>query len=164
MTNAADRTLLADVGEFLADEADLLDRGRYMQWLQLWADEALYWVPVTPDPDPDDPFAQVSLVYADRSELTERVARLESGHAYAQDPPSRTTRIRTTVRAERTAGGITVESKFIAHEVRRSDTHVWSGRTVHDLVAASDGSLLIARKLVLLVNSDGPLPNMTFLL
>ncbi|MDH6288236.1 aromatic-ring-hydroxylating dioxygenase subunit beta [Rhodococcus opacus] len=150
--------------ELVEKEAEILDDGRYEDWLNLWAAEALYWVPTTPEPDPDDPFASVSLVYADRSEINDRVSRLLGGHAFAQDPFSRTTRILSKPRATaREDGTVVVESRFILHEVRLEQVHVWSGRYSHEIVTVNE-TPMISRKIVLLVNCDRPLPNMTFLL
>ncbi len=72
---------------FLYREARLIDEHRYDQWLSLWTDEALYWVPC--NEDDTDPERQVSIIYDDRGRLGERVARLKSGAAWAQEPKSR---------------------------------------------------------------------------
>ena len=38
------------VVEFLHREARLADEARYAEWLALWTDDAVYWVPATTDP------------------------------------------------------------------------------------------------------------------
>ena len=82
------------VEAFLYLEARRMDENAYDDWLALWADEALYWVPA--NRDDIDPTREVSIVYADRPRLEDRIARLKSGAAYAQDPPSRLRRCFTS--------------------------------------------------------------------
>jgi len=41
------------VTEFLYMEARLADEARYAEWLALWTDDAVYWVPATTDPESD---------------------------------------------------------------------------------------------------------------
>jgi 3-phenylpropionate/cinnamic acid dioxygenase small subunit len=36
--------------DFLHEEARLADEGRYAEWLALWTDDAVYWVPGSTDP------------------------------------------------------------------------------------------------------------------
>src|SRR5437773_1767250 len=76
---------------FLYREARLIDEHRYDEWLSLWTDEAIYWVPC--NEDDTDPERQVSIIYDDRVRLGERVARLQSGAAWAQEPKSRMRRV-----------------------------------------------------------------------
>ena len=38
--------LLARCAEFVYDEADLLDEQRFEEWLELFADDATYWIPL----------------------------------------------------------------------------------------------------------------------
>jgi len=41
------------VAEFIFLEARLADEARYAEWLALWTDDAVYWVPATTDPAAD---------------------------------------------------------------------------------------------------------------
>ena len=47
MVSEADHRAVAD---FLYREARLADEARYAEWLELWTDDAVYWVPATTDP------------------------------------------------------------------------------------------------------------------
>ena len=38
------------IQRLLTTEAMLLDERRYTDWLDLWAPDACYWIPVDPDP------------------------------------------------------------------------------------------------------------------
>ena len=39
------------VAAFLYREARLADEARYAEWLALWTEDGVYWVPATTDPD-----------------------------------------------------------------------------------------------------------------
>ena len=48
--------------DFLFHEADLLDRREFDQWLALFAEDGIYWLPMDDD---DDPLMQSSILYDD---------------------------------------------------------------------------------------------------
>ena len=64
------------VESFLYREARLMDENAYAEWLALWADDALYWVPATDDDI--HPATQVSTIYDNRARLEARIRRLSS--------------------------------------------------------------------------------------
>jgi benzoate/toluate 1,2-dioxygenase beta subunit len=147
--------------DFLYHEAALLDQRRFDEWLELYADDALYWVPQGEDPDPA---RSVSIAYDDRRRLHERVVRLTSGFAYSQDPPSRTCHVIGNVRQTgESDGALEIASAQIVAEVRRNTQNLFAGQVEHHLVPDGD-SFRIRRKVVRLVNSDVPLGNVTFLI
>jgi 3-phenylpropionate/cinnamic acid dioxygenase small subunit len=152
---------LAAAAELLFREAELLDDGRLAEWLDLYAEDALYHVPQGDDPDPA---SQVQIAYDDKRRLAERVLRLASGFAYSQDPPSRTVHLIGNVRiAGEVDGDVEVRSSLSVAEVRRGEQQLYCARVVHRLTAGPDG-LLIRRKEIRLVNRDVPLGNVTFLI
>ena len=84
------RTDFEAVERLLYLEARLLDEGRFDEWLDLFTSDAVYWIPAGhPNIDPNE---HVSIVYDTRRDMERRVARLNSGFAYAEDPPSKTHR------------------------------------------------------------------------
>ena len=147
---------------FLYREARLIDEHRYDQWLSLWTDEALYWVPC--NEDDTDPERQVSIIYDDRGRLGERVARLKSGAAWAQEPKSRMRRVIANLEIEEGDNGeVSVASNFILAELRRHMQNLWAGRTIHKLRLEND-DFKIAYKKVMLVNNDEEIPALVFLI
>lgn len=147
--------------EFLTHEARLLDQRRFDEWLALFTDDAVYWVPAKFGGA--DPMRDVSIVYDDRQRLGERVLRLQSRFNYAQDPPSRTCHVIGSVEATPDGDDLTVASAFVVTEVRRGTQTVYSGFADHTLVR--DGTAWrIRHKTVWLLNCDLPLGNVTFLL
>jgi benzoate/toluate 1,2-dioxygenase beta subunit len=146
---------LAECEAFLVHEAELLDGGRFDDWLALFTDNAWYWVPI--EPNQDSPLTTVSLMYDDRRLLETRIRRLTGSRMHAQEPRSRTSRIvaNVTLREPRPASAL-VRSKFMMVEYRRGDQRLFAGTCLHELVRVN-GSLRIASKRVDLVNCDAPM-------
>jgi 3-phenylpropionate/cinnamic acid dioxygenase small subunit len=150
------------VEQFLYYEAQLMDEHRYDEWLALWTDDALYWVPA--GRDDIDPKREISLIYDDRVRLQTRIARLKSGFAHAQEPKSRMRRVVSNILIEETEDGeILAYSNFMLAELRRGKQDVFAGRTVHRL-RPHHGSFKLVAKKVLLVNNNESIDNLTFLI
>jgi benzoate/toluate 1,2-dioxygenase subunit beta len=150
------------VEDFLYLEARLMDTHAYDAWLALWTDDALYWVPS--NDDDIDPERHVSIVYENRARLEDRIARLKSGAAYAQDPKSRLSRVVSNVEIEETRSGeLLVHSVFNLTALRRRRLDIFAGRSIYRLRSDGD-SFKIAYKKVLLINNDEVIHNLTFLI
>lgn len=150
------------IERFLYDEAQLMDEHRYDEWLALWTDDALYWVPT--GRDDIDPKREISLIYDDRVRLQTRISRLKSGFAHAQEPKSRMRRVVSNIVIEEAENGeIITSSNFMLAELRRGKQDIFAGRTLHRL-RPYNGSFRLVSKKVLLVNNDEPIDNLTFLI
>ena len=150
------------VKQFLYHEALLMDEHRYDDWLALWTDPALYWVPS--NRDQIDPRREGSLIYDDWVRLQLRIARLKSGFAHAQEPKSRMRRIISNVEIEVAENDeVVTHSNFMLTELRRGKQDLFAGRTTHRL-RPDDGAFKMISKKVLLVNNDEPIDNLTFLI
>ena len=86
------------IENFLYCEARLMDEHAYDEWLSLWTEDALYWVPC--NEDDIDPQRHVSIIYDNRPSLEDRIERLKSGVAYAQEPKSQLRRVVSNVEIE----------------------------------------------------------------
>jgi len=149
------------IENFLYREARLMDEHAYDEWLSLWAEDLLYWVPC--NADDIDPQRHVSIIYDTRPFLEDRIERLKSGVAYAQEPKSRLRRVVSNIEIEEGDNGeVTVYSNFNLTELRRSRQDTFAGRTIHKLRPDGD-SFKIAYKKVILINNDEVINNMTFL-
>ena len=149
------------IENFLYREARLMDENAYDDWFALWTDDALYWIPA--NADDIDPQRHVSIVYEDKARLEDRIERLKSGAAYAQDPKSRMRRVISNIEIEEGAQGeVIVYSNFNLTELRRSQQRTFAGRAIHKL-RPEGSSFKIAYKKVLLVNNDEVISNLTFL-
>jgi 3-phenylpropionate/cinnamic acid dioxygenase small subunit len=97
-----------EIEQFLYREARLLDERRFHEWLDLLTDDVRYWMAtrgnryprsskaiaiLDPARLPNDDSAEeeaLAILDEDKATLSGRVARLETGMAWAEDPPSRT--------------------------------------------------------------------------
>jgi 3-phenylpropionate/cinnamic acid dioxygenase small subunit len=145
--------------ELVYHEAELLDSRRFDDWLDLFTEDCVYWLPQRDD---DDPTRSVSLIHDDRQTLRGRVVRLNSGFAFSQDPPSRTCHLIGNVRTIAKDDTYEVRSALLITEVRRGEQHGYSGAMEH-LLVTTDAGLRIKRKVVRLVNAELPLGNLSFL-
>jgi p-cumate 2,3-dioxygenase subunit beta len=147
---ARDRALVADVEEFLYDEADLLDQWRLHEWLALFSPDGRYLVPATDKPD-GDPVRDLFLIQDDRFLLEQRVNSLLTRAAHAEYPHSRTRRLISNIRASAQEDGrIEVSANFAVFRVRNAVVDTYFGRYAHVLERAEGiGFTFHTRKAVL---------------
>ena len=154
------------VTEFLYMEARLADEARYAEWLALWTDDGVYWVPATTEAGAD-PERHLSHIYDNRARIETRVKLLQTGHRFSQEPASRMRRLISNIEVTAPAAGEWVtESNFMLAELAvqaRRELHWWVGRATHRLRRV-DGTLRMSAKTVVLVNAAEPLPNLAFLI
>jgi phthalate 3,4-dioxygenase subunit beta len=87
--------------QFLVDEAYLLDAQRYDAWLDTLTDDVRYVMPVrvtTARGAGFDTSPGMAHFDEDKYSLSQRVARMGTEHAWAEDPPSRLRHFITNVR------------------------------------------------------------------
>lgn len=116
-----------EVSAFLNYEARLLDEGRFEEWLALFTDDARYWIPVRGLGGPAagsatvDREKELAIVDDDKPMLEKRVARLRSGAAWAEEPPSATVHMIANVdidRLDEEAGAVEVRSAFFVYRTQ----------------------------------------------
>jgi 3-phenylpropionate/cinnamic acid dioxygenase small subunit len=161
---------IREVEQFLYREARLLDERRFHEWLELFTEDLRYWMTgrrnrypksskaiAMLDPDRyvvEDSTEDVELAILDENKqtLSARVARLDTGMAWAEDPPSRTRHLLANIEIETSNAGseLNVRANFIVYRSRsetEQDFYVGARRDVLRLV---DGAWKIAnRKLIL---------------
>jgi phthalate 3,4-dioxygenase beta subunit len=151
--------LYHEVVDFLYAEADLLDRGEHRAWLGLLTDDIRYVVPVRVTTAHSlDGSALEDMAHFDEDgySLRKRVERLETEHAWAEDPPSRTRHFVTNIRCAegQIAGEVQAESNLLLFrsrgDVREHD--LLSGRR-NDTLRRTPGGLRLARREVVLDES-----------
>lgn len=102
----AEIVLQHEISTFVYREALLLDERRFEEWLDLFTDDVHYWMPtraVRYEREIDrEHSAPDEIAHFDetKAELQQRVTRLRSGMAWAEDPPSRTRHLFTNVMVE----------------------------------------------------------------
>ena len=98
-----DALLTAAAAEFLFEEARLLDERRWRDWLALYRDDAVFWVPAYTDQGElvTDPELQINLIYiTSKKGLDERIFRIETGDSVASTPTPRTCHLIANVVAD----------------------------------------------------------------
>lgn len=93
MTTAASELVVLSVQRFLAEECLALDERRFRDWLDMFAEDGRYEVPVrvTREKDAEWQLSPQSRIFDDDKRTLEiRIRRLETDFAWAEQPPSRT--------------------------------------------------------------------------
>jgi len=138
---------------FLVNEARLLDERRFREWMALFTEDGVYWVPAAPDQQ--SPHDQASLFFDDRELMKTRIDRLEHPLIHVQTPPSRTVHLITNITVEPgdAAGEVTLASNVLMVEYRLDRQRIFAGRQRHRLRSES-AAWRIASKRVDLINCD----------
>ena len=146
----------------VAREALLLDAQRWDDWLALYADDAVFWLPAWADEHrlAASPERELSLTYCTRAGLEDRVWRVRSGLSVASRPLPRTTHsVANSVArlADEPVGGVVVESSWTCHVfgLKERATHVFHGRYEHRLRRDRE-QWRIAAKTIVLMNDTIP--------
>ena len=129
----------------------------------MWTDDATYWVPA--NEDDIDPNRHLSIIYDRRDRLQDRIDRLKSGAAWAQEPRSRLRRLISNIELEPDAanGDFVVRSNFVLGEMRKGLQGIYFAAQIHHLRRVN-GALQMSLKKILLINNNDPIHNLTFLI
>ena len=146
--------------QFLYYEARLLDTQRYEEWLELFTDDATYWVPL--EQNQQDPFETSSIIHDDRTLLELRVRQARHPRAHARQPLARTVHHVGNVTVEEGNDAIRVNSTLQLVEFRNERQRLYAALVQHRLRRAGE-SFRIAHKRVDLVNSEGELDGIAVL-
>lgn len=155
----ADAAVHFEAEQLYYREAELLDLGRYADWLDLFADDLAYWMPTRTNRLRRQQALSVAApgeaAYYDETKqsLAWRIRRFDSGMAWAEDPPSRTRHLITNVRARHVvdaADHYLVKSNFLVYRNRlEREQNLFAGERT-DVLRRVGTALLIARRTILL--------------
>lgn len=143
------------IEQFVYREARLLDKQMFEPWLDLFLDDAVYWVPA--GHDDIDPRTHVSVIHDDKAAMTKRVKRLRSGFAYAQEPASRIHRLVTNVIVDPPSeDGQTLEvsTMMLLVELSRHRQNIHSAHCEFSLVRSGNDWKIRRKKIGLLRNNE----------
>jgi benzoate/toluate 1,2-dioxygenase beta subunit len=150
-----------NVEQFLYHEARLLDTGQLEAWLDLFTDDATYWLPL--ERDQKDPLETSSIIHDDRTLLELRVKQARHPRAHARQPLARTVhQVGNVIVSNGTNVEIKVDSTLQLIEFRNERQRIWGALVEHRLRRAGE-SFKIAHKRVDLVNSEGELDGIAIL-
>lgn len=151
-----------EVTQLLAREALYLDERRWDDWLALYTDDCLFWMPAWIEEDQlgTDPDTQLSFIYLQGiTALKERAWRIKSGQSRASRIGHRTAHVMGSPVIE--AGATADECRALASGAvhvfhpERSTQHCFFGRYDYSLRREA-GAWRIARKHVTLMNDRIP--------
>jgi 3-phenylpropionate/cinnamic acid dioxygenase small subunit len=164
----SDEGLIREVEQFLYFEARLLDTRRFHEWLGLFTDDVHYWMTARANRyprsskaiailDPEryrdqDITGELALFDEDIGTLTARVARLDTGMAWAEDPPSRTRHLITNIEVLHVTPGsdVTAHSNFLVFRGRGGTEQDFYVGARDDLSRRVGGTWKIARRRIIL--------------
>jgi 3-phenylpropionate/cinnamic acid dioxygenase small subunit len=149
-----------NIEQFLYHEARLLDTGQLEAWLELFTEDATYWVPL--ERNQKDPYETSSIIHDDRTLLELRVKQARHPRAHARQPLARTVHQVSNVMASDLGNEVKVNSNLQLVEFRNEKQRLYAALVEHRLRKASDG-FRIAHKRVDLVNAEGELDGIAIL-
>ncbi|WP_233804896.1 aromatic-ring-hydroxylating dioxygenase subunit beta [Paraburkholderia sp. HP33-1] len=153
----ADLALYYEIVNWMNLEAELFDGLRERDWIDhMVSREIVYQVPIrnTVSRAHGSGFVKGSFHLDENyGSLLARVARNETGYAWAEDPPSRIRHFVSNVRvsAPREDGVVAVRTSLLIYRTRQEQTvaHLFSGER-HDLLERQDGGWKLKQRIVYL--------------
>jgi benzoate/toluate 1,2-dioxygenase subunit beta len=145
---------------FLFHEARLLDTQQLEDWLELFTEDATYWVPL--EREQKDPLETSSIIHDDRTLLELRVKQARHPRAHARLPLSRTVHQVGNIMVEDGKDEVKVHSTLQLVEFRNEKQRLYGALVEHRLRRVN-GGFKIAHKRVDLVNSEGELDGIAIL-
>jgi benzoate/toluate 1,2-dioxygenase beta subunit len=150
-----------NVEQFLYHEARLLDTGQLEAWLELFTDDATYWVPL--EKNQKDPFETSSIIHDDRTLLGLRVKQARHPRAHARQPLARTVhQVGNVMVLSEEQEEVRVASTLHLVEFRAEKQRTWGALVEHRLRRAGDGYRIVHKRIDL-VNSEGELDGIAIL-
>ena len=153
-----DHFLRLQIEDFLWNEADLLDEHQYDEWLDLFTDDASYWMPIRSNVASRDmgrelttEGADLSWYTDDKPTLEKRVRQIQTGYHWAEEPFSRVTHMVSNIRVLAWDGKeARVKCRFLFYRNRHSDEEsTFIGKRIDTLRRVDNGWKIARREIYL---------------
>jgi len=156
--------LKADVEDFYYRESDLLDERRFREWLDMLADDIVYFMPIRRNVKFGQHAARentkqgegMSWFDEDKWTLSKRVDQILTGVHYAEEPLSRITHMVSNVQIKAVRPDLNepseleVTSRFLIYQNRvEYETYTFVGRR-NDTIRVTEAGWKVARREILL--------------
>ena len=154
--------LQTEVANLIYREATLLDRREWYDWIDLYTEDAVYWVPswASEEETTDDPELQLNLIYLrNRGGLEDRVFRIESRDSYASVPLDRTVHLVGNVLVGDSNGdAIEATANCLVHSYGKKGG-LTRGSLYDYTLRRVSGELRISRKKIIFIDDrlEGPI-------
>ena len=155
-----ERLVLKDeIEQFLYHEAALIDERRYEEWIELYADDVHYHMPIRRnikfgqwDMEDSSSDSEVSWMDEGKETLMGRVRQLVTGVHWAEEPVSRVRHIVTNVRITGVKGDEVSVSDcfFVWHNRLQEEVNLFAGRRDHVLRRDPVTGWKVAKRTILL--------------
>ena len=139
------------VEQFLFRQAEALDAKRWQDYIDMFADDGLYWMPAAPEETTWN--GTVSIFIEDVNLMTVRMKRLQHPDAWSQRPMWGTNHMVGNVIIESeagdgdgNAGDVKARSRFQMLELRRDSVRHFAGSYVHHLRKTPDGYRIVLQR------------------
>ncbi len=150
-----DALLKEQAVDVIINEAAALDHKRWEEWINLYTEDATYWMPSWVDEytQTSNPKREISLIYySNRSGLEDRVFRIKTDLSFSSSPLPRTCHVNTNFRvSENEAGDVVVHSSWVTHSYNLKVARNAFGVQEHHLRKV-DGELKICYRKITLHN------------
>ena len=153
----ARQALWRELMHFYIHEAWLLDERKLNEWLDLFTEDVLYFMPRRKNVPRRDlhreltQLGDLAILEEDRRYLEMRVARLDTGMAWGEDPPSRTRHLIGNLAAEPLSSGeVKAKTAFLVYRSHLETDHQLLAGSREDLLRKVDGAWKIATRTILL--------------
>jgi 3-phenylpropionate/cinnamic acid dioxygenase small subunit len=147
--------LQREVEQFLYRQAELLDGKHWQAWIDLFAEDGVYWMPIAEEQVEWE--GSPSIFAEDKLMMEIRKGRITHPNAWSQAPLWATNHLVSHIALESAdAIEIVVRSRFHMMELRRDEIRHFGGRYRHTLVRDAAGALRIRLQRVDLFNSQAP--------
>jgi 3-phenylpropionate/cinnamic acid dioxygenase small subunit len=125
-------SLQHEVEQFLYRQSELLDTKQWQAWIDLFAEDGVYWMPADPAHKHWD--GVPSIFAEDRNLMAVRMKRVLHPDAWSQRPLWGTNHVVSNVVIEKdSADEVYVRSRFHMMELRRDDVRHFAGAYRHQL-------------------------------
>ena len=153
-TSASTGDLQHRVEQFLFAQSELLDNKHWQDYINLFADDGVYWMPVTADQTEWE--GSPSIFAEDKPMMRVRMGRVTHPNAWSQAPMWATNHVIGNVVIEsESAKEIVVRSRFHMMELRRDNVRHFGGTYRHTLVKSGKGFKIKLQR-VDMFNSQAP--------
>ncbi len=150
--------LTQEISEFLYAEAELLDERCFDQWLDLFTDDAHYWMPLRQNVQFGEQHREntsdvdgISWFDEGKATLKSRVDQIKTGLHWAEEPLSRVCHMVSNVQiVNSTSSEVAVKSRMLVYRNRLQDeTDLFIGKR-EDVLRKVNGQWKIARRKIIL--------------
>jgi benzoate/toluate 1,2-dioxygenase beta subunit len=149
--------IVREIEQLLYRQSELLDQKLWQDYIDLFTDDGVYWMPVTPDQTEWE--GSPSIFAEDKYMMEVRMGRVTHPTAWSQVPMWGTSHVIGNVVLESESNGEwVVRSRFHMMELRRDTVRHFGGTYRHTLVRdhGEHGQLRIRLQRVDLFNSQAP--------